>query len=202
MQCSHAYSFPPSALTLYTSMRSLPEGGIALSPCYLACQALPSTCVCCSLHYTELLLVCLVAIPFPLPQYPPGIDSTNVDDELSIINQTLPVVADEPGTSPSDALTLCSASTCTEHGGKPGWVKTTVLGRITQAQDQDWYQLTVAKAGSFTIQLTVHGNWHQTYWSGGSEEEVTWRISNLRPEVQFADAGVKVAAAEADMLTW
>lgn len=133
-------------------------------------------------------------------QYPPGIETNNADDELSIINQTLPFISNEAGASASKPLTLCSASTCKEDGSRHGWVRTT-LGSISQRDGRDWYKLTVATKEQFKIQLTVHGNWHQTYWNDG-EQKVTWRVSNLRPEVKFENGGVKVAATPVDPWTW
>lgn len=136
-------------------------------------------------------------------QYPAEVDpSSNFDDELHIIQQTLPLLADEAGTSADSAQVLCKQSTCKTDGQKPGWVKTTVFGRVSQPLDQDWYKLTVATTEPFRIQLTVHNNWHQTIVQDGWEHPVTWRLSNLRPEVTFANKDVKVVPTAVDAWTW
>lgn len=169
---------------------------------------------------------------FTTAQYPPGIESSNFDDELSIIAQTVPLTLDEgresnsssSGNSSSvNAILLCAngssdapvaqrqdrqitgdlaqQTNCTTKRATPGWATATVFGRISHPNDKDRYLMTVANTEPFEIQLTVHGNWHQT-WQGGQKEKM-WRVSNLRPEVAFEQKGVKVAVtADLEPLTW
>lgn len=126
--------------------------------------------------------------------------SSNFDDELSIINQTLPTISDEAGNTAADALTLCTQSTCTQHTTRPGWVTSTVLGKVTHSQDQDWYQLTAsATVEPLLLQLAVHANWRQR---AGQKKEAVWRVSNLRLDLRFDDKAVKVlGTTDVGMLT-
>jgi hypothetical protein len=151
----------------------------------------------------------------PALQYPSGVESSNFDDELEIIHRTLSTVSDEgvrgnltDGTNSTDAanstataITLCVDSICADDSTRPGWVTSTLLGKITHPLDQDWYQLSVATAGPFSVQVIVHGNWRQPI--DNSTKETTWRVSGLRPAVVTEQQGVQiVAAAIADPLTW
>lgn len=146
----------------------------------------------------------------PALQYPAGVESNNFDDELEIIHRTLERVPDEGvrGTNSTDganstktAITLCVDGICADDSTRPGWVTSTVLGKITHPKDQDWYQLTIATAGSFSVQMVVHGNWRQSMQNG--TQEVTWRVSGLRPMVVVEQQGVQVVTTtNADPLTW
>lgn len=125
--------------------------------------------------------------------------SSNFDDEVSIIKQTLPTLPDEAGNTAADALTLCNQTTCTQHATRPGWVTSTILGKVTHSQDQDWYQLTAAAPEPLLIRLAVHANWHQR---AGRQNETVWRVSNLRLDLRFEDKAVKVlGATDVGMLT-
>jgi hypothetical protein len=151
----------------------------------------------------------------PALQYPSGVESSNFDDELAIIHRTLSTVSDEgarrnltDGTNSTDganstatAVTLCIDSVCADDSTRPGWITSTISGRIAHPQDKDWCKLTVATAGPVDVQVIVHGNWRQFLNNG--TKETTWRVSGLQPMIVAEQQGVRVvAAAPADPFAW
>jgi hypothetical protein len=111
---------------------------------------------------------------------------------LAIISATLPLLADEQGTNPATAQVLCMDTTCNPSVSNPGHVTTTVKGRISSADDRDYYNAT-ADMGALKVVITYEPNWSKRSIAlNGSEFSQSWRISNLRLQLQFEQQGVEV----------
>jgi hypothetical protein len=102
------------------------------------------------------------------------------------------LLPDEQGTNPATAQVLCFDSTCSPSLSSPGLTTTTTKGKISSADDRDYYNVT-AGMGDLKVVSTYEPNWSKrSITLNGSEFSQSWRISNLRLQLQFVQQGVEV----------
>lgn len=126
--------------------------------------------------------------------------SSNFDDELQIIAQSLPLA---PSQAANSTLHLCTDTPCSSKGLQPGWKQSSVTATITQPNQRHAYSLKTAARGPFRVQVTVHESYMQPFTKDGEEWVREWRISNLRPQLQADNPAVKVKlVSQVDAWSW
>jgi hypothetical protein len=115
---------------------------------------------------------------------------------VAIISAALPLLPDEQGTNATTAQVLCVDTSCSPSPSNPALAVTSFRGRISSSDDRDYYNVTAdAAPGSqnLNVVITYEPNWSKRSLAlDGSEFNQSWRISNLRLQLQFAQQGVEV----------
>ncbi|KAF6263802.1 hypothetical protein COO60DRAFT_344392 [Scenedesmus sp. NREL 46B-D3] len=121
---------------------------------------------------------------------------SNTDDDLEIISATLPLLPDEQGDSPATARVLCVDTPCSPAPSTPGLTTTTITAKTSSTSDRDYYIVTAgAQPGrqQLDMGITYEPNWSKhSVALNGSEFTQSWRVSNLRLQLQFAQQEVQV----------
>jgi hypothetical protein len=122
---------------------------------------------------------------------------SNTDDDVAIISATLTLQPDEQGSNPATARVLCVDTTCSPSLSTPGFVTTTIKGRISSADDRDYYNVTANTATDrrqkLKVVITYQPNWSKRSVAlDGSDFSQSWRISNLRLQLRFEQQEVEV----------
>jgi hypothetical protein len=108
----------------------------------------------------------------------------------------LPLLPDEEGQSPKTARVLCTHTECSPLPSNPALADTTVKALISGADDRDYYNITAgAQPGQqrLKVVITYEPNWSKRSLAlNGSEFSQSWRISNLRLQLQFVQQSVEI----------
>lgn len=132
--------------------------------------------------------------------YPGGLITCEPEDQMAIMAQQLPLLADDAPDSPQRALTVCRQTNCStvsarDDRTRAGFVVSNINGRIHRGNDSDFYTLYATAAGTVNVLITYVPNWFRT------GTPFLYRRSTLRLALSSASPSMTVTRWSDNALT-